>query len=79
MKNIYHKKSCHTGAVKTHLDPPPLHLIKSNLDSKMERDDVKVKLCRNPTLEKLYMYEFKMFLFDNGKPEDFLLFIHILM
>ena len=32
-------------------------------------------MCRDPTLEIFDMCEFKMALFDNGKPEEFLLFI----
>ena len=40
-------------------------LIKSNIDLKMERDYVKIKLRRNPDSEKLDMYELKMDLFEN--------------
>ena len=29
----------------------------------------------DPTLENSYLYEFKMAMFDNGEPEQFLLFI----
>ena len=32
-------------------------------------------MCRYPTAEKWDLYEFKMALFDNNKPEQFLLFI----
>ena len=32
-------------------------------------------MCRDPRSENLDLYEFKMALFDNGKPEEFLLFI----
>ena len=41
----------------------------------MERYDVKIKLRKNSTSEKLDMYEFKMDLFDNCKPEQFLLLV----
>ena len=33
------------------------------------------KLNRNPTSEKSYIYEFKMALFDNVDPEEFLWFM----
>ena len=36
---------------------------------------MKVKLCRDPTSEKLDLYEFKIVLLDNRKPEEFLLFM----
>ena len=36
---------------------------------------VKIKLCRDLTSEKSDLYEFKMALFNNGKPEEFLLYI----
>ena len=35
----------------------------------------KIKLRRDPTSEKSDMYESKTALFDNGKPEEFLLFV----
>ena len=41
----------------------------------MDKDFVKLKLRRDPALEDLDLYEFKIALFDNGKPEDFLLFV----
>ena len=36
---------------------------------------VKIKLRRDPTSQKLDPHELKTALFDNGKPEEFLLFI----
>ena len=41
----------------------------------MERNGVKTKLRRDLTSKKYDLYEFKMALFDNGDPEEFLLFI----
>ena len=67
--NISHKNIWHTWAVKLHVDPPPIILIKRKLDLKMERDYMKIKLCRNTVSEKLDMYAFKMALFDNVDPE----------
>ena len=37
---------------------------------------MKLKLRRDPTLSTSDLYEFKMSLFDNDKPEEFLLFVH---
>ena len=58
-----------------HVDSPLIPLIKSNQDTKSEKDCVEIKLRRYPTSEKSYIYEFKMGFFDNGKPEVFLLFV----
>ena len=41
----------------------------------MDKLCVRIKLCRDPTPEKSDIYEFKISLFDNGEPEEFLLFI----
>ena len=74
MNNVYHNKRCNTGNVKVHMYPPPIPLIKSNNNDKPEKYCVKTKLRRYPTSENYDLYELKMALFDNGKPEDFLLF-----
>ena len=42
MTNIYHKKSLHTGVEQTHVDPPPITLIKIKLNLKMEKEYVKL-------------------------------------
>ena len=36
----------------------------------------KIKLCGDPTLENQDIFEFRISLFDNGKLEEFLLFVH---
>ena len=58
-----------------HVDPTPIPLIKSNNGDKPDKYFIKIKLCRDPTSEKSDLYEFKMALFDNFDPEEFLLFI----
>ena len=63
------------GAVKMNVDPPPIPVIKSKKYDKPDNDCVKSKLSRDPTSEKSDLYEFKMTLFDNVKPEEFLLFV----
>ena len=57
------------------MDPYHIPLIKSKNDTKAKTDSVKNKLHRYPTSEESDVYEFKMALFDNGYPEEFLLFM----
>ena len=38
-------------------------------------DYIKLKLRRDPTSSTSDLYEFRMSLFDHGKPEEFLLFV----
>ena len=45
-------------------------------DGKSDKYFVKLKLRRDPTSSTSDLYEFKMFLFENGELEDFLLFVH---
>ena len=59
------------GVPQLHVDPPPIPLIKINHNDKLENDFVKIKLRRDPTSEKLDLYEFKMAFFDNIDPEEF--------
>ena len=58
-----------------HVEPPPIPLIKIKNNAKSNKDCVKTKLRRDPTSENLDLYEFKMALFGNGEPEEFLLFV----
>ena len=55
--------------------PPTIPLSKENHDGKSEKYFVKIKLRRYPTSSMSELYEFKMSLFENGKPEEFLLFV----
>ena len=57
------------------MEPLSTPLIKIMNETKAEMDDVKIKVCRDPTQEKSDMYELKMALFDNGEPEEFLLLV----
>ena len=52
-----------------HMDPPPTTLIKININDKLDKYFVKIKLRRVLTSENLYLYELKIDLFDNGNPE----------
>ena len=58
-----------------HVDPPPINLIKEKHYGKSDKDFVKLKLRRDPTLHMSDLYEFKISLFENGEPEEFLLFV----
>ena len=60
-----------TGMTQPHVEPPPIPLSKENHDGKSEKYFVKLKLRRDPTSPTSDIYEFKMYLFDNG---DFLSF-----
>ena len=53
MKNVSHKKSWRTGAVKIHVYPPPVPLIKINNNAKSVKDCAKIKLFRYSTSETL--------------------------
>ena len=65
-KKILYKKVGRKGAVKVHLEPPHILLIKSDSDMKLDKDCVNIKLHRDPTSEKSGLYGFKMIFFDNG-------------
>ena len=75
MKHVSHKNICNSGTVQVHVDQPLIPLIKSNNNDKPHKDFVKIKLGRDLTSETLDLYEIKTALFDNGNPEEFLLFV----
>ena len=57
-----------------HMDPPQILLIKVRMIQNWIKMMYK-KMLRDPTPEKLDLYEIKMPLFDNGKTKEFLLFV----
>ena len=61
--------------VQIHVEPLPITLIKNKNHTKAKKDRVKKKFCRDSTSEKSDLYELKMALFDNGKPEELFLFV----
>ena len=75
MKIVSHKKKWNTGTIQVQLEPPPIPLPESNNDDKLDKEFVKIKLRRDTTSENSDPYEFKMVLFDNGEPKEFLLFV----
>ena len=63
------------GMTHPQVKPPPITLIKENHYGKSDKDFVKIKLRRDPTLSTPDLYEFKISFFGNGEPEVFLLFV----
>ena len=74
MMNVSQNNGWISGAVQAHVNPPHIPLIKSNIDTKFERDYKKTNRRRNPTSKTYSRYEFKTTLFDLGDPEEFILF-----
>ena len=74
MKTISHNKKWNTGTLKVHVEPPPITLKSNKNYKKSDKYFVKIKLCRDTMSQKSDLYEFKMALFDNGEPDEFLLF-----
>ena len=70
-----HKKECNSGTVQSHVESPTITIIESNNGDKSDKDCVKIKSRRNPISQRLDLYEFKMNLFDNRDPEEFLFFM----
>ena len=60
---------------QAHVEPLPIPLIKVAYNGKSDKYFVKLKLRRDPTSSMLKIYEFRMYLFDNGDPEEFLFLI----
>ena len=58
------------------VEPPPIPLIKSNNYEIFDKYCVKIKLCRDLTSKNSDPYKLKMAFFDNGKPEEVLLFVN---
>ena len=75
MNNVSHKNKCNTGTSQVYVGPPSITLIKSKINEKSDTYFVNIKFRRDPMSEKSDLYEFKMALFDNGNPEELLLFV----
>ena len=61
---------------QVHVQLPPIPLIKGKYDGKLDKDIVKLKFPRDPTSGMSDFFEFKISLFDNGRPEEVLFFVH---
>ena len=75
IKNVSLKNNLNVGTVQVQVETHHIQLIKSMKDDKSDKDFVKIKFRGDPSLEKSDLYEFKMALFYNRDPEEFLLFI----
>ena len=75
MKNVSSKKLWTTKVTHLNVEPPSIPLIQETYNGKMDKDFVKLKMRRYPTLSTLDLYDFKTSLFENGDPEEFLLFV----
>ena len=75
MKNFSHKNSFNSGILQVHVEPLSIPLIKGEYYGKSDKDSVQLKFRRDPTSSTSDLYEFKMYLFENGNPEEFLLFV----
>ena len=53
-----------------HVEPPLILLIKEEHNSKSDKNFVKLKLRRDPSLSTSDLYDGKMSFFDNGEPEE---------
>ena len=58
-----------------YVEPHTIPLFKEKSAGKSDGDHFKLKLRRDPTSSTSDLYEFKMFLFDHGETEEFLLFV----
>ena len=61
---------------QSHVEPLPITLSKVKYNGNSDKDFVKLKRFRDPTYSTSDLYEFMISLFDNGEPEDLLLFVH---
>ena len=75
MKNVSSKKLWMAVVTHQHVDPPPIPLTQEIYYGKSNKTFVKLKLRRDPTSSTSDLYDFKMSFFDNGNPEEFLLFV----
>ena len=75
MKNVLHKKGWGVDTSLSHVDPPPIPLMKKTSTDKSDGYCVKLNLRRYPTYRTPVLYEFWMPLFEHGETEEFLLFM----
>ena len=75
MNKVLHKIGWGTDTKPAHLEPTLIPLNKETSNGKSYEYYVKLKLSRDPTYSMSELYELRMFLFENGMPEEFLLFV----
>ena len=74
MKSFSHKKTYNSSMAQMHVEPPPTPLIKNRHGNKSDKYSVKINISRDPKSYTSDCFDFNMALFDNGEPEEFLLF-----
>ena len=57
------------------MESPPIPLIKGKYYGKSDKYFVMLKLRGYPMSSMPDLYDFSMYLFDHGEPEEFLLFV----
>ena len=75
MENFLHQKVWNSGTNPAHVEPPPILLVKKTHNGKPDKDFIKLKLRRYNMSSTMDLYEFNMYFFDQGEPEELLLFI----
>ena len=58
-----------------HVESPHIPLNKEKHNCKLEKYSVKLKLRRDPAFPTSDLYEFKIYLLENGELEKFFLFV----
>ena len=56
MKNISNKEWWILGAIQVQVEPSTMILIKYDIERKLEKDYIKIKLCRNTAWATLDVY-----------------------
>ena len=74
MKNVFTER-LEPGCSKNSSGATTDSVNYSKSNAEWDKCCVKIKLRRDPESEKSVLYEFKMALFDNGDPDEFLLFV----
>ena len=72
---VFQKKGWGKYTNPEHVETPMILLVQEMSTGKPDEYYVKLKLHRDPTSSTLDPYEFRMFLFDHGKTEEFLVFV----
>ena len=60
---------------QVHVEPLFITLVKGKYDGKLDKDSIKLVFHRDPMSSTLELYEFSIYFFDNGNPEEFFLFM----
>ena len=75
MKNVLHKQGWNSGTNPSHVEPLLIPLIMETYIGKSEEYFIKLKLRTGPTSSTSDLLKFKIYFFNHGDTEEFLLFI----